>query len=72
MCTDTLSRDIMHFAMENAMSDDKKISISEEEYKTLLNDSIFLNCLQMMGVDNWAWYDDAIEQYQKILQQEEK
>ena len=72
MCTDTLSRDIIHFAMENVMSDDKKISISEEEYKTLLNDSIFLNCLQMMGVDNWAWYDDAIEQYQKILQQEEK
>ena len=72
MCTDTLSRDIMHFAMENVMSDDKKISISEEEYKTLLNDSIFLNCLQMMGVDNWDGYDDAIEQYQEILQQEEK
>ena len=54
------------------MSDDKKISISEEEYKTLLNDSIFLNCLQMMGVDNWVWYDDAIERYREILQQEEK
>lgn len=54
------------------MSDDKKISISEEEYETLLNDSIFLNCLQMMGVDNWDGYDGAIEQYQEILQQEEK
>ena len=72
MCTDTLSRDIMHFAMENVMSDDKKITISEEEYETLLNDSILLNCLQMMGVDNWDGYDDAIEQYQEILQQEEK
>ena len=72
MCTDTLSRDIMHFAMENVMSDDKKISISEEEYDSLLKDSILLNCLQMMGVDNWDGYDDAIEQYQEILRQEEK
>ena len=54
------------------MSDDKKISISEEEYETLLNDSILLNCLQMMGVDNWDGYDEAIEQYNEILGQEEK
>jgi hypothetical protein len=52
------------------MSDDKKISISEEEYEALLNDSILLNCLQMMGVDNWDGYDDAIEQYQEILLQD--
>lgn len=54
------------------MSDDKKISISEEEYETLLKDSILLNCLQMMGVDNWDGYDEAIEQYNEILEQEEK
>lgn len=52
------------------MSDDKKIAISEEEYEALLNDSILLNCLQMMGVDNWDGYDDAIEQYQEILLQD--
>ena len=54
------------------MSDDKKISISEEEYETLLNDSILLNCLEMMGVDNWDGYDEAIEQYNEILEQEGK
>ena len=54
------------------MNDDKKISISEEEYEALLNDSILLNCLQMMGVDNWDGYGDAIEQYQEIVQEEEK
>ena len=54
------------------MSDDKKISISEEEYESLLNDSILLNCLRMMGVDNWNGYDEAIEQYNEILEQEEK
>lgn len=54
------------------MSDDKKISISEEEYETLLNDSILLNCLQMMGVDNWDGYDEAIERYNEILEQEGK
>ena len=54
------------------MSDDKKISISEEEYEALLNDSILLNYLQMMGVDNWDGYDEAIEQYNEILEQEGK
>jgi len=58
--------------MESMMSDDKKISISEEEYEALLNDSILLNCLQMMGVDNWDGYGDAIEQYNEIMEQEEK
>ena len=72
MCTSALSCDRIHFAMENVMSDDKKISISKEEYDSLLKDSILLNCLQMMGVDNWDGYGDAIEQYQEILQQEEK
>ena len=72
MCTISLFYDTMHFVMESMMSDDKKISISEEEYETLLNDSILLNCLQMMGVDNWDGYDEAIEQYNEILEQEEK
>ena len=54
------------------MSDDKKISISEEEYDSLLKDSTLLNCLQMMGVDNWDGYDEAIEQYNEIMEQEEK
>lgn len=54
------------------MSDDKKISISEKEYDSLLKDSILLNCLQMMGVDNWDGYDEAIEQYNEIMKQEEK
>jgi hypothetical protein len=58
--------------MDSAMSDDKKISISEEEYDSLLKDSILLNCLQMMGVDNWDGYNEAIEQYNDILEQEEK
>ena len=72
MCTSALSCDRIHFVMDSAMSDDKKISISEEEYDSLLKDSILLNCLQMMGVDNWDGYGDAIEQYQEIVQEEEK
>ena len=50
----------------------KKITISEEEYDSLLKDSILLNCLQMTGVDNWDGYDEAIEQYNEIMEQEEK
>ena len=72
LCTSALSCDRIHFVMDSAMSDDKKISISEEEYDSLLKDSILLNCLQMMGVDNWDGYDEAIEQYNEIMEQEEK
>lgn len=43
---------------------DKKIetvTISKEEYDSLVEDSLFLECLQGAGVDNWQGYDDAIE-----------
>ncbi len=31
----------------------------------LEDDSLFLNALQSAGVDNWEWYDEAQEQYEK-------
>jgi hypothetical protein len=39
------------------------VTISEEEYKSLLSDSNFLLCLQGAGVDNWEGYDYAKEDY---------
>ena len=43
---------------------DKKnetVTISKEEYDSLVEDSLFLECLQGAGVDNWEGYDAAIE-----------
>lgn len=43
---------------------DKKnetVTISKEEYDSLLEDQHMLQCLQGAGVDNWSGYDLAIE-----------
>jgi hypothetical protein len=39
------------------------VTISREEYASLLEDSNFLNCLEACGVDNWQGYDYAREMY---------
>ena len=40
-----------------------KITISLEEWKTLMEDSDFLECLRSAGVDNWQGFDDAVEMH---------
>lgn len=42
------------------------VTISKEEYKDLLHDSRLLQCLRNAGVDNWEWWDTAIEEYQEL------
>ena len=42
---------------------DGVVTISKREYHELLNDSIFLDCLRQGGVDNWEWYDEAVNQF---------
>jgi hypothetical protein len=41
----------------------KTITISVEEYNRLVNAEKKLNCLESAGVDNWDWYDDAMESF---------
>jgi len=43
------------------MNEPKTINITEEEYYQLIEDSIILNALRNTGVDNWEWYDEAME-----------
>ena len=38
-----------------------KIEIEQEEYEQLLEDSQWLNCLEMAGVDNWEGFEHAQE-----------
>lgn len=40
---------------------EETITISKEEYDSLVEDQQMLQCLQAAGVDNWAGYDLAIE-----------
>lgn len=43
------------------MDNNETVTISKKEYESLLKDSLFLECLQGAGVDNWSGYDYAIE-----------
>ena len=45
---------------------EETITISKEEYESLLEDQKLLQCLQDAGVDNWSGYDYAIEMMQKM------
>lgn len=47
------------------MENSKYITVLDEEYEQLRKDSYFLNCLRAAGVDNWEWYGDAVEEYNK-------
>lgn len=39
------------------------VEISKAEYEELLNEVRFLNALRAAGVDNWDWYDVALDNY---------
>ena len=36
------------------------VTIPAEKYELLKKDSMILNALRNAGVDNWEWYDDAL------------
>ena len=39
------------------------ITISKQEYKELLVDSLILSALENGGVDNWEWYSYSINDF---------
>ena len=39
------------------------VTISKKEYESLQDRAMFLDCLQIAGVDNWEGYDEANEIY---------
>lgn len=41
--------------------ENKTVTISEQEYKDLINDQKFLEALRAAGVDNWEGFDDALD-----------
>lgn len=47
------------------------ISIPIEQYNSLQEESLFLNCLRNAGVDNWDWYDEAVKEFNRINEEGE-
>jgi hypothetical protein len=45
------------------MNEESMVTISKKEYDQLVDDSFFLNCLRNAGVDNWEWYESALDEY---------
>ena len=59
-------RDALHRIVES----EGFMVVKTDDYEELLDDSLFLNCLQNNGVDNWEWYDEAVTEYQQIKGEE--
>jgi hypothetical protein len=53
------------------MSDEKTVTISKEEYESLLEDSQFLAALRAAGVDNWDGYSEAFEYLDEEAEEDE-
>ena len=53
------------------MESTKDITITLNEYHRLKQDSLFLECLDGAGVDNWAGYDEAQKMYQQYKEEEQ-
>lgn len=47
------------------MTKEETINIPLAEYKDLKQAALKLQCLKNAGVDNWDWYDDAMEEFNK-------
>jgi len=50
----------------------KVITISEREYKKLLERDLWLNCLEQAGVDNWQGIDMAYELKEEYEKEEKE
>lgn len=47
------------------------IEITEDEFNRLSDRALKLACLEQAGVDNWDGYDLAMEEYCKILEEDD-
>jgi hypothetical protein len=39
------------------------VTIDFDEYVRLLDAELFLSMLEVNGVDNWEWHDEALDDY---------
>lgn len=46
---------------------DYLVLVSNNEYNSLYQDSVFLECLRSGGVDNWDWYGEACDLFEERM-----
>lgn len=52
------------------MSNIKQPTVSAKELKRLYKNSIRLECLMSMGVDNWVGYEEAMEDAAELIKED--
>lgn len=45
------------------------VTMSLDEYEGFLRNEAFENALLRNGVDNWDWYDEAMQDYREELEE---
>jgi len=40
---------------------EEMVTITKEEYDSLLDDQLWRICLEAGGVDNWDWYSESLQ-----------
>lgn len=46
---------------------EETVTISKKEYDELVDRRYKLLALEQAGVDNWTWYDDAMDAYREMV-----
>jgi len=45
---------------DRGVDEPETVTITKEEYNSLLRQAHELSCLHQGGVDNWEWYSDSL------------
>lgn len=45
--------------------EEETITISKQEYASLRESQLMLEALEEAGVDNWEWYGDAMQLFER-------
>ena len=53
------------------LSCNKRYETNYNYVKEIEDDSLMYHALEMNGVDNWTWWDEAVEDYNKMKEEEE-
>ena len=50
---------------------EEMVTITKKQFEQMYDDALLLQCLQNAGVDNWDWYGEAYEEYERLNKEDE-
>ena len=59
-------REIILGLLEKSSLTVEEIGKIELWLNAVIDNSIFLEALESSGVDNWEWYDEAVDEYRRL------